>query len=937
MGHDASTIGHYAITREIGRGGMGVVHLARDTRLDRDVAIKALPSHFADDAHRLTRFQHEAKTLAQLQHPNIAAIYGVEEHDGRQHLVLEYVEGETLEACLSRGALPVDDAIDICAKIAAGIEAAHEAGVIHRDLKPGNVIINDSGVVKVLDFGLAMSSGMHTDAADDPAVVSTRTHLSGHPATAPGTVLGTAPYMSPEQVRGKPLDRRTDIWSFGVMLFECLTGRNPFHRGTGSDVIAAILHDRPDFDQLPADTPPQVRHVLLLCLERDRNRRLRDIGDARLELERAYEDDGRRPTAAPARSRARLWMTAAALMMIAGAVVAGYNFGLSSGGGPSVAAETIYLSVPAPILDVGPFYHPTGLFDLSPDGKWLAYIGKELGVDDESSPRAVYLRRLNGFTAVRVEDTDNASNVRFSPDGSTISFVCTDPRTNIEQLRRKSVSGGPPLTILEDATIHEYQFGFAPRWLTDDELLFMSQDCTTLYRIDADGGSPQVVSTDMLGGARQALQPVPVPGRRAALFTRYSVGRGGLVPFIHSIDVETGEIALVAEDAGHPRVTSTGHILFTRGSTLCAAPFDTSTLQIEGAVTPMLDDLFVFDNRLSDWYEISDAGHLVYWPQVEDPTTRRLVSIDRSGAIEKLDLALRAYTGHVALSPDGQSLACMAMTPSRTFEVTVIDIISGNIHKTPDDIVAVGPFWLVHDRLSFSTIHRAWHTELMIAAPTQLHAAQPLLPEPDQRGIQQSASLTPDGRHLVFLYHGLDPGAEPPGIYMLAMDDVPDATPQPIVTPIPGGSTPALSPEGNWLAYDTDVTGRKQILLRRLDLDAPQSQRDHAVSRDGGNLAFWSADGSELFYWSVGEDNELRDLLSVHVETEPELRLSQPTRVLSQQQMQRIVLGSRPITVTPDGERFIYVQRASVHTVPQHFNIVMNWLGELESRVPARH
>jgi serine/threonine protein kinase len=360
------SIGPCTITREIGRGGMGVVYLARDTKLDRDVAIKALPPDMAEDPERLERFEREAKTLAQLNHPNVAGIYGVEDQEGQKYLILEYVEGETLADRLDRGPLPVDEALEICVEIAAGVEAAHDAGIIHRDLKPDNIKIAPDGKVKVLDFGLARTEDV---IGSGSSISDAQTLTTPHTPTEPGQVLGTAPYMSPEQARGRRLDKRSDIWSFGVLLYECLTGRSPFVGETVSDSIGAILHKDVDLDRLPAGTPPVVRRVLSRCLTRDKTLRYRDIGDVRLDL--TLPADGRGGDAEAAGSR-HLTGPGLALALILAVAAGAFAWTLK----PRPAPE------PRPVVNaeialpegerLAHLFRP-GLA-LSPDGRALAYF-----------------------------------------------------------------------------------------------------------------------------------------------------------------------------------------------------------------------------------------------------------------------------------------------------------------------------------------------------------------------------------------------------------------------------------------------------------------------------------------------------------------------------------------------------------------------------------
>ena len=358
-------IGPFNVVRELGRGGMGVVYLARDTRLERDVAIKALPEHLASDPSRLERFEREARTLAGLNHPNVAGIYGVEEQDGAKFLVLEFVDGETLADRLERGPVPVDEAVEIAVRIAAGVEAAHEAGVIHRDLKPANIKVTTEGEAKVLDFGLARADAIASSSASHNNATMTMPETPQPAPTIEGTVLGTAPYMSPEQARGRRVDKRTDTWAFGVVLYEMLTGDSPFAAETASDSIAAVLHKRLDFDRLPAGTPPNVRRVIERCLERDRDERYRDIGDVRIELRRVETTP-----ATPSRPASKGPVVAVGLAGLALAAVAGAVAWF--------AAPRDELPRPVRKIDVVRVERSTGLQStrpvISPNGASLAYV-----------------------------------------------------------------------------------------------------------------------------------------------------------------------------------------------------------------------------------------------------------------------------------------------------------------------------------------------------------------------------------------------------------------------------------------------------------------------------------------------------------------------------------------------------------------------------------
>ena len=474
-------VGSYAIIREIGRGGMGVVYLARDPKLDRHVAIKALPDDLAHDEERLARFEREARTLASLSHPNIAGIYAVEEHDGRRYLVLEYIEGQTLDDRLDSGALAVDDALEVCTQIAAGVEAAHEAGIVHRDLKPGNVMITTEGAVKVVDFGLART----TEASSMSSLSEQPTIKTPHSPTIPGAILGTAPYMSPEQARGRKVDHRSDIWSFGVVLYECLAGASPFVGETVSDSIGAILHAEPDWSLLPAATPPTVQMLVRRCLQRDRKRRLQNMGDGRIELEAAIEDptSGSMLTvgAIPGRRGRfrRIPVALAVPVLVAVGAVAGWL-----GRPASVPTSTSHLAVPIPVS-----FDAILSMDLSPNGRTLAVVASGPGGDE----RAIHLRDLglDGFR--KLAGTEDATKVRFSPSGRRIFFRRAERTHPASEVRSVPVGGGPVLTAYRTPQIGLLSSTrYAP--LSDDEVLVISQDGQELYRVRVPVGEPRRIT-----------------------------------------------------------------------------------------------------------------------------------------------------------------------------------------------------------------------------------------------------------------------------------------------------------------------------------------------------------------------------------------------------------------------------------------------------------
>ena len=498
-----SRLGHYDVTALIGEGGMGQVYQATDTKLNRQVALKILPEAFASDPDRLARFQREAQVLASLNHPGIAAIYGLEESGGTRALVLELVEGPTLADRIEQGAIPVDEALPIAKQIAEALEAAHEAGVIHRDLKPANIKVKPDGTVKVLDFGLAKA--LDPSSEGDPSQSPTLTAA----ATQMGVIMGTAAYMSPEQAAGKPADKRTDIWSFGVVLFEILTGQRAFDGETVSHVLGAVLQVEPKWETLPAHTPQSLKNLLRRCLEKDRKRRLRDIGDALVDLEEDRE--GRTPeaigaSAGPRRQSQHLLgylVTAAAT-----ATVVATGFWLSPTPRPEEDA-----SVSRPVTRTT-ITLPDGQrqsrskrapLAISPDGTTLAYVARD------NTGSHLYLRQLDSFDARRVPNTEDAFEPFFSPDGEWVGFFAAG------RLRRIRVAGGVPLTVTDAAS------GGGASWGTDDRIVFAPSIGAGLWRVSADGGTlEQLTQPDYGDGGYGHMWPQLLPGGQAVLFSLWA-------------------------------------------------------------------------------------------------------------------------------------------------------------------------------------------------------------------------------------------------------------------------------------------------------------------------------------------------------------------------------------------------------------------------------
>jgi len=908
-------IGVYEIDREVGRGGMGVVYLARDTKLDRNVAIKALPEHMADDPERLARFEREAKTLAQLNHPNVAQIFGIEEHEGRRFLVLEYVEGDTLAERLDAGPMPIDDALEMCAEIAAGVGAAHDAGVVHRDLKPANIKFDADGKAKVLDFGLAKASEGHSSSSMDVTDAATMSQ-----ATRPGAILGTAPYMSPEQARGRTLDKRTDIWSFGVVMYESLTGVCPFSGETMTDSLGAILHRDMNWDLLPSDTPAVVRLLLRRCLQRERKRRLQDINDARVEIEEAIHDPsmttlnfaGQALAEVSARGKKRqISVGIAALLFLAIGLAAGWFFK------PAEDIGTLHLAVPMPWND--DFSANAMEFDISPDGRMLAFLAHTPSSTPERQVNAIFIRSIDEPESRMLAGTEHSRTMRFSPDGRHMLYAYYDPDTDLEQLRRLSVDGGPTLTIIDDRDGNTYAMHDS-NWISDDEVLLMGAQGEFLSRVPASGGAvtkigdvPTDDEWDFAG------DPQPVPGADAILYTRLDFGTSGVRTSVFAMDTRTGQSHMVIEDGANPKLTADGHLIFVRISTLFAAPFDKDTLSLTGPVVPLLTGLYSWENFPSNSFAISEAGHLAYIVGASNDGQRRLVTMNKRGEVEQLVDAERHYAGAIVLSPEGDRLAVVIMRHDGPPQVNVLQIATGFLRPISNDTApSFAPRWTPDGRIVFTEWIGPKRAELVLVDPNLSSRGEKLIQsDPNAEVAQYAPTFTPDGRFMVFQIGETDDGL-PEGLYLAPLEI--GAEPTPLLTTGHADQC-EISPDGKWMAYTTDASGRYQVVLRSFDVEAGVGRRVYPVSFDGGTEVFWSRDGSTLYFRSA----EHGDLMSAAIETDPALKISPPEKVLEGDLMHSAGWGEHGVDLMPDGERFIFVQEPEGSATPTHINFILNW------------
>jgi serine/threonine-protein kinase len=890
---------------------MGVVYLARDTRLDRDVAIKALPEELAADPVRLERFEREARTLAQLSHPNLAGIYGIEEQDGARYLILEYVEGETIADILDRGPLSVDDALEYAVQIAAGVEAAHEAGVIHRDLKPANIKVTPEGKAKVLDFGLARADeGSTSPSSIGLSNSPTVTTPIQHSPTIPGAILGTAPYMSPEQARGRKVDKRTDIWSFAVVLYEMLTGVGPFHGETATDSIGAILHKDVDLALLPNNTPHTVKRVLTRCLARDKAQRYRDIGDVRIELANAASNPS--IDTAP-RTSNKLFLPLAALI----AVLAGVGgWFLKPAPVPPPPSETFRFTVP--LENIGALDNPMNM-RISPTGRLVAYTGRTPD-DPEDLPPAVCLHDLRTGESRRLAGTENAYFLSFSPSGSQIAFAWFDPDSRREELRRVPTRGGPVLSVYSDRIGTDYNMTTL-LWLSETELLAASQEMETWYRVSTTTGA----FTEL--GKFKGLSEFSFGGIVSLIDEQtFCVTLGKLTNdqfYFDSYlcDLSTMEATLLLNDAASVTFVAPGHIVFGRDSTLCTAPFDLITKTITGAITPVLSGLV---SPVS--FTASRSGDLLTRRGGPD-TDRALTWTTREGVSTPVISSTRKFAGSLDVSSDGSRIITNILSDQDTPSPYIIEIATGFVRPLDtNSLISVGEGFTPDDRVIVARVHSPKHLMLEIIDPDGVQDPFVPLPESDNLGVQLAPCFTPDGRYLLLEYQPNEETMEG-GIYMVDLEaSETERKAIPVVATEADEGSPSISPDGKWMSFHTNASGESQILIRAFDPQHPAARtRTIPISFDGGLHAFWSPDGSELFFLDL-DDN----LMSAKITNEPAFTIAPPTLVLSKEQLKANTEWSAQIVdIMPDGLRFVCAQNPEEAESNMRIEYVLNWAAEL--------
>ncbi len=882
-----TTIGSYEVTAQIGAGGMGEVYRATATKLNRDVALKVLPEAFTSNPERLVRFEREAKVLASLNHPNIGHIYGLQEAEGTKALVLELVKGPTLTDRIAKAPVPIEEALTIARQIAEALEAAHEQGIIHRDLKPANVKIRDDGAVKVLDFGLAKVFQAEPEGAESQSPTLTAT------ATLPGVIMGTAAYMSPEQAKGEPIDKRSDIWAFGCVLYEMLTGRRTFGGDSVSEIMAGVIKGEPDWDALPAELSPGLVTLIRRSLQKNPKERIRDIGDVRLRMADASDV----PVAPD--SELRVWqrLLPAAIVAPLVAIVSGLAvWGLLADRTTEPSATTTRWSITLP--ESYEFSSRGGSVALSPDGQTLVYSA----IGDGGAQ--LFRRPINQFEALPMTDTAGGGGPFFSPDGQWVGFLVDGG------LRKVALAGGPSQKLTESRGFRDRQGAV---WTSDDMIVLGG--FASLAQVPAAGGEPRVIVEPE--GDGRPWYPHVLPGRGAILFTLLDLdwGAGELQILLP----ETGERRKVLPNAVAGRVLDTGHLVFVRSGALWAVPFDQKRFEIVGTPVPVVEGVYVYV-RSAVQYAVSENGTLVYFPGDVGGADRKttLTLVDRQGTSEKLPLPSGDYA-RPRFSPDGTRIAVQIDAEDGS-NIFLYELSNNRLRQLTFDGGEM-PLWTPDGtQITFRTKKALWNIASDYSGETQRLSRANV-----ELGIVGIDSWSPDGRVLLFGRRSAGAGFN--SVMQLTRPEDGGVEYGPVlVEQTYAYGWVNFSADGQWFAFATNETGAAEVYIQPYP---PGTGAKRRITHGGGTKLVWSRNGRELFYVNDGQ------LWAMGIQTEPTLDWHDPVALFEVPWMRSI--PGLSYDVTPDGQRFVFVQPPAGESddPPRQIHVVLNWFEELKERVPV--
>jgi Tol biopolymer transport system component len=902
---NGAKLGPYEIVAPLGAGGMGEVYQAHDSKLERDVAIKVLPEAFAHDPDRLSRFQREAKMLAALNHSNIATIHGLEQSGGTSYLVMELVSGETLAERVKReGRVPVEEALAIAKQIAEALEAAHEKSIIHRDLKPANVKVTPEGKVKVLDFGLAKAF-----AGDEPGSDPSNSPTLSQAATMQGVILGTAAYMSPEQARGKSVDKRTDLWAFGCVLYELLTGKRTFHGEDITEILAAVVKSEPDWSRLPEATPATIRQLLRRCLQKDKTLRLQAAGDIRIEIAEALSAPPAAAAVAPApatkgwRERLAWPAVAGVLALIASAFAIGFVRRAPKLPQPMrLSAEigvdaTLYTGSGASVI-------------LSPDGTRLVLVAT--GADQK---RRIYVRSLDQLRATLLSDTEEAADPFFSPDGQWIGFFADG------KLKKISVQGGAAVTLCDAANDR------GGSWGDDGTIAFEPDNQVPLSIISSGGGTPQPLTIlDKQIGEVTQRWPQVLPGSKAVLFTSN----------IHLNDYEDADIVVYSMTSGqrktvqrggsYARYLPSGHVVFLHEGTLFAVPFDLKRLEVTGQPAPILEGVVTYFTRGGAQFSFSETGNFVYVAGRSGDQTLSIYWMGHDGKFQPLRETPGGYF-NPAFSPDGKRLA-LQINVSKRSDIWVYEWERDALTRLTFAGEANSyPVWtpdgqrIVYSSQEKGTVNLWW------VRADGAWDAQRLT---ESKNNQYAGSWRPDGKILAFSQ--TNPGTNL-DIMTLPMEGNDKSgwkvgEPKPFLNSPFIEVAPAFSPEGRWLAYESNESGGYEVYVRPF----PGPGGKWQISTGGGLLPKWSRDGKELYYRTT--DSKI--MVVTYTASGESFRADKP-QLWSPGQFTDRGLFTYNFDLHPDGKRFAVLKAPGTEqtTAVNKVTFIFNFFDELRSKFPS--
>ncbi|MFY9559943.1 MAG: protein kinase [Terriglobales bacterium] len=877
-------LGPYEIMAPLGAGGMGEVYRARDTRLERTVAIKVLPEQFSKDPDLKRRFEREAKTISALNHPHICTLYDVGHQDGDDYLVLEYIEGESLAERLAKGALSTDQALKTGIEISDALDKAHRHGIIHRDLKPGNVMLTKSGA-KLLDFGLA-KPGVALKASTD-ANVATRTGAM-NPITSQGHIAGTLEYMSPEQVEGKEADSRSDIFALGAVLYEMATGKRAFEGKSTISVASAILEKDPEpMSKIQPMTPPALEHVVSTCLAKEPEERWQSAADVGRELRWIAEGGSQAGVPAPIVSHRKkrervLWIAAAAVLAFA-AAYAGWR-----GGVRAASQNPVYLTVALPPGKTLP-NSSTRPLAISPDGSAIVYSAY-----DEDRKAQLYLRKLDSFESIPIPGTEDGMTPFFSPDGEWLGFVANDGK-----LRKVSLRGGNAVTVTEPAAV------IGGSWGADGTIYFLNAFGTGIYAVPAAGGQPrQVTRIGSQPDDRAHLWPDVLPGGRGLIFTVWT-GKTFNEGRIEGILFKTGKRALLVEGGTDGRYLAGGYLAYARNGTLFVVGFDPERLELKGTPVPVIEGVMSGAANGDAVFAVAPNGTLVFQPGSFTAFRRNLLWMDRNGKAKTITDEVKPFATP-SISPEGKRIALTLQ--ASTFDVWVYELERDTLTKASFGGDDYWPRWSPDGTMLAYNSSKSGRQQVYVKRGQGQGAEEVITDGPEDKA---TCDWTADGRNVIFARKNKDTGWD---LYSASLQG--DHKPRPVLEGPFNQTEGRISPDGRWLAYVSDESGQDEVFVQALNEPATRVQ----VSREGGTNPRWARSGDEVLYLSKNR------VMSVKFAAGPVLNPAKPVLLFEDKK------EWSGFDVARDG-RFVVVREAEAKGSGTQLNVVLNWFGEMKARL----